>query len=210
VAHNLPQLTLESTNNRALTTSEKEELELPTTDAVTLHRGLIKLNFDATGEREILPQIIRLNDTVERLYLDIPYLGFPEGQASSVRVRLNIPDVNLGSNLQLKIRVQLFGRGNVNNLMPALYMSYRRLQKPGSSDTTAIPLPTAEDDDNSESGTLVFNTAVAVAANRAITRESSLFEVAAGDTVLVTLGRELGDPYPEIGVLRISGILSAG
>jgi hypothetical protein len=209
IAHELPQLTISSTNSRALTTTEKEALDLPTGDTVTLHRGFVKFNFDPTGEREIQPQIIRLNDTVERLFMDIPYLGFPEGQASSLRIRLNVPDVNLGAGLKLKIRVQLFGRGSVATPMPALYMSYRRLLKPGSNAETAIALPLTEDDDNSTEGTLVFNTAIAVAANRAIIRESSLFDVAAGDTVLVTIGREAGGTYPEVGVLRIAGIVSS-
>jgi hypothetical protein len=209
VAHELPQLTITSTNTRTLTTTEKEALDLPAGDAVTLHRGLIRVNFDPTGDREIQPQIIRLNDTVERLFMDIPYLGFPEGQASSLRIRLNVPDVAAGSGLQLKLRVQLFGRGSITQPMPALYMSYRRLLKPGASAETAIALPLAENDDNSAEGSLVFDTAVAVAANRAIIRESSSFAVAAGDTVLVTVGREAGGTYPEVGVLRIAGIVSS-
>jgi hypothetical protein len=209
VAHNLPQLTLTSTNTRTLTTTEKEALELPSGDAVSLHRGIIRVDFDPTGEREILPQIIRLNDTVERLFMDIPYLGFPEGQASSLRIRLNVPDINLGASLTMRVRVQMFGRGGIGQPMPALYMSYRRLLKPGGDASTAIVLTTAENDDNSEEGTLEFNTAIPVAANRAIIRESSPFEVLSGDTVLVTIGRATGDTYPEVGVLRIAGILTS-
>lgn len=207
IAHNLPQLSIESTNQRLLTTTEKEEFGIATSEAVQLHRGLVKLNFEALADREIAPQIVRLNDTVERLFMDIPYLGFPEGQASSLRVRLNVPDMNLGTPVQMRIRVQLFGKGSAAQTMPALYMSYRRLRKPGITPATAIALPSSEDQSTDDS--LVFNTALAVAPNRAIICQSSPFTVDPGDTVLVTLERRDGDTYPEVGVLRLAGILSA-
>lgn len=207
VAHNLPQLSITSTNERTLTAQEKEALDLTTTDAVSLHRGIVKLNFQALSEREIAPQIVRLNDTVERLFMDIPYLGFPEGQASSLRFRLNVPDMNLGTPVKMAIRVQLFGKGSAAVAMPALYMSYRRIPKPGATTGTAIALPTSENESTDD--TLVFNTAIPVAPNYAIICDSSLFDVLPGDTVLVTLERRAGDTYPEVGVLRMAGILSA-
>jgi hypothetical protein len=203
VAHNLPQISATSTNERNLTTAEKELLDLPTADTVILHRGLVRLDFDRLAEKEISPQIIRLNDTVERLYMDIPYLGLPAGQASSLRVRLNVPDANIGPNLQMAVRVQFFGKGSVNQQMPALLMTYRRLQKPGSSVSTALPLPV-----ESEEQSLSFDTSVSLPANKAIIRDSESFPVLAGDTVLVTIARAAGDAYPEIGLLRIAGILS--
>lgn len=207
IAHNLPQLSIESTNSRLLNTTEKEEFGIATGEAVTLHRGLVKINFEALADREIPPQIVRLNDTVERLFMDIPYLGFPEGQASSLRLRLNVPDMNLGTPVTMKIRAQLFGKGSAVQPMPALFMSYRKLTKPGITPATAIALPTSENESTDDS--LVFNTALAVAPNRAIVCESSAFSVAPGDTVLVTIERRLGDTYPEVGLLRVAGILAA-
>lgn len=212
IAHNLPQLTVESTAPaKYLTTEEKEEFGIAPTETVQLHRGLIKLNFEALADREIAPQIVRLNDTVERLFMDIPYLGFPEGQASSLRLRFNVPDMNLGTPVQMLIRVQLFGKGTAAQTMPALYMSYRRLVKPGITPATAVALPSTEENSNNTvtGGTLVFNTALAVAPNRAVICNSSPFAVNSGDTVLVTLERLAGDTYPEVGLLRIAGILSA-
>lgn len=207
IAHNLPQLTITSTKSRKLTNAEKEQFNIPTGENVDLHRGLLKLNFEALADREIAPQIVRLNDTVERLFMDIPYLGFPAGQASSLRIRLNVPDKNLGTPVTMKIRAQLFGKGSAAQPMPALYMSYRRIEKPGDTPGTAIALPTSET--ASTDDTLVFNTALAVAPNKAIVRESSPFYVAPGDTILVTIERRAGDTYPEVGLLRVAGILSA-
>jgi len=200
IAHNQPQVTVTSSRTRNLTTNEKDLLELPLTDTVVAHQGLINFNFDNQfADREILPQIIRLSDTVERLYMDIPYLGFPAGQASLLRIRLNVPDANLGTNLQMKIRVRYFGRGTAAQSIPALYMTYRRLVKPATTGTGLVL------EDNTD---VTFNSVVALPVNTVVERDSSNFDVAEGDVVLVTLGRADGDSYPEVGVLRISGIIS--
>lgn len=199
IAHSQPQVTLTSSRTRALTTAEKSALAFPSGDTVLAHQGLIKFDFENQfADREISPQIIRLSDTVERLYMDIPYLGFPAGQASLLRIRLNVPDANLGPNLQMKIRVRYFGRGTAAQSMPALYMTYRRLVRPASGGTALLLSDNA----------LTFNSVVALPPNTAIERDSSSFTVEEGDVVLVTLGRATGDVYPEVGVLRISGIIS--
>lgn len=199
VAHEQAQLTVTSSRTRNLNNTEKSLLALPTGDTVVAHQGLISLNFDNQfAEREVSPQIIRLSDTVERLYMDIPYLGFPAGQASLMRVRLNVPDANLGTNLQMKIRVRFFGRGTAAQTIPPLYMTYRRLPRPATGGTA---LPTTDT-------ALTFNSVVALAADTAIERDSDNFSIAEGDVVLVTIGRTTGDVYPEVGVLRVSGIIS--
>ena len=132
--------------------------------------------------------------------MDIPYLGFPAGQASLLRIRLNVPSGNLGSNLQMKIRVRYFGRGTIAQSIPALYMSYRRLVQPATFGTALIL--------SDVSPNLTFNSVVALPADTVVERDSSNFDIAEGDVVLVTLGRLAGDVYPEVGVLRISGIIS--
>lgn len=195
------QLILTGTQTRNLTTQEKEELAV--TGDVLLQQGIIKIDYtDLLVEREISPQIIRLSDTVERLYMDIPYLGFPAGQSSLMRLRFNLPDSNLGDNLQMKIRVRFFGRGGTVSTaatLPALYMSYRRLGKP---DTTGTQLPTTDTELN-------FNSVVSLRIDHATERDSDAFTVTAGDTVLVTIGREenIADVYPEVGILRVTGIV---
>jgi hypothetical protein len=196
-------LTITGTRTRALTSAEKTALGLSSSDTSTLKQGLITISYDdQMVEREIAPQIIRLADTVERIYLDIPYIGFPEGQNSAVRVRLNVPAANLGTSLQMKLRVQLFGRGGTSvtpATLPPMTMSYRRLTRPGPS---GVVLPTTDT-------SLTFNSAVSVTSDKALEIESSAFEIAEGDTVLVTLGRAgSSDGYAaEVGVLRMAGIV---
>lgn len=188
---------------RQLTNAEKTAFNISTSQNVTLHQGVVKIDYiDTLVEREISPQIIRLNDTVERLYMDIPYIGFPAGQASAIRVRFNVADSNLGDNLMMKVRVQYFGRGGTSSTaatLPSLYMSYRRLPAPATLGTT---LPTTDTP-------LAFTSSVSLRVDTAVTRDSAAFAIAAGDTVLVTLGREfnLSDVYPEVGMLRMTGIV---
>lgn len=196
-------LTLASTRSRALTAAEKAALELDANDTSLLHQGLITLSYeDQLVEREISPQIIRLSDTVERLLFDIPYLGFPDGQDSLVRVRLNIPAANLGTSLQMKIRVQLFGRTTA--VLPPMYMSYRRLSRPMQAVEPSLPaLPSADTelDFPVPAGSLAINTPIEV--------ESDVFAITSGDTVLVTLSRGgSADSYAaEVGMLRLTGVI---
>lgn len=198
---------------RPLTTQEKQQFNLTTPDPITLHQGILKIDYtDQLVEREISPQIIRLSDTVERLYMDIPYLGFPGGQAALLRLRFNVPSNNLGDNLRMKIRVQLFGRDGTSQqrkLMPSLYMTRRTLKLPALTSADGIGLETTDKP-------LTFNSSANLFIDRAITRDSVPFgddpddpddTVEEGDTVLVTIGRVEDNVYGEIGVLRVTGIV---
>lgn len=207
IAHDLTQFNLSSTNSRPLTTNEKLDLGFPTADTVIAHQGLVKINFaNQFAEREVAPQIVRLNDAVERLYKDVPYLGLPGAQESSLRLRFNIPYVNLSATtaLQLKVRVQLFGRGGAATgsptTLPPLTLTYRRLLSPGNS---TVELASADTN-------LSFPQSIALLRDRVTQKDSEPFTVAPGDTVLVTIQRpyNAADTYPEIGILRVSGIIT--
>jgi len=198
-------IALSSTRTRLLTAGEKTALGLPGSDNSQLHQGVVTVSYDdQLVERELSPQIIRLSDTVERLYKDIPYLGFPAAQASLVRVRLNVPAANLGEVLQMQIRVQLFGRASTANanVLPNMYMSKRRLPRPISG---GVPLAAVDDPE------ILFNpsTLGAVNGDTAVEITSEPFTVQEGDTVLITLRREADDGYPaEIGMLRMTGVIT--
>lgn len=185
-------------SGRYLTDAEKTALNITTSDAIPVHQGLLRIDYtDELVEREISPQIIRLSDTVERLYMDIPYLGFPAEQNSLLRIRLNVPEVNIEQNLTMKIRMRLFGRAN--GQLPTLYMSYRRLPRPGA---TSLPLPTVDADlDPVVPPSLPLDTVVEI--------DSESFDVQVGDTILVTVERRDDNAYNnDVGLLRIAGILN--
>lgn len=192
-------LTVTGSRSRALTAAEKVSLGLPTNNTVNIAQGLVTISYnDQLVEREISPQIIRLSDTVERLYQDIPYLGFPQGQDSLLRVRLNVPAANLGSSLSMRIRAQLFGRQTA--VLPTMTMSYRRLTRPTSG---GVSLPVSDT-------ALTFTVpASSVNIDTAVEVTSEAFPVAQGDTVLVTLSRSgASDAYgAEVGLLRLTGIV---
>jgi hypothetical protein len=195
-------IVLNGTRDRALSTAEKTALGLPANSTSRLYQGIVTVNYDDQFvEREISPQIIRLSDVLERLYLDIPYLGFPEGQDSLVRVRLNIPAANLGETLEMKIRAQIFGRaGGVSTavLLPPMQMFYRILPRPDGT----TPLATSDTE-------ITFDSEVSLNIDTPTEIESQAFSVSEGDTVLLTMSREgTGDSYDaEVGLLRLAGIV---
>lgn len=178
--------------------------------AGTVHQGLITLTFDdQLIEREISPQIIRLSDTVERLYRDVPYLGFPEDQESLLRVRINVPSSGLGQNLQMKIRTQIFGRGAqiTPTALPDMFMSRRIIPRPTTPDGDApdIKVGAALPINDTE---IVYDNVVSVLPDVPVEVESESFSVAEGDTVLITLRRDVDSYAGEIGLLRMSGVVS--
>lgn len=170
-------------------------------DATVVHQGIVALtvNLEPT-DRDLAPQIVRLQDAVERLYKDVPYLGFPASQDSLVRLRINVPPAGLPASPQMKIRTLILGR--VAATLPLLTMTYRRLPQPVIG--TPEALPTIDT-------TLTFASNVAVDVDEMVTVESEAFEVAAGDTVLVTIARDADAGYAgEVGIIRSGGVLLSG
>lgn len=214
VAHNMAQLRVTGSWARALTDDEKiyhsfvDSSNNPISEEILAHQGLLKITFDDQyAERELSPQIIRLDDAVERIYMDIPYLGFPQGQESSIRVRFNVPYVNIlaGGALKLRVRGQIFSRGGSTDTAASigvLYMSYRVIQPPTS--TISVPLPT-DDEESAETNILAGKQA---RRDHVIEANGGDIDVTAGCTVLVSLWRPAGDAVlGELGVLRLSGLL---
>jgi len=183
-------------------TSDRQRRLVPG-DASTplVHQGIVTLdiNVDPT-ESELPPQIVVLGDAVERLYKNIPYIGLPNGRDSGVRVKFLIPPEGLPDTPKFKVRLVIFGRGDAT--MTDLDTSYYRFARPA-------PTTTLTEGDTP----LSLDTAVAVTADDAIEIESELIDVAAGDTLLISLERAAdGSPtYDfEMGLIRIGGILVGG
>ena len=180
----------------------------PAAPTYLLEQGVLQIDYtDDNVDREIAPQIIRLSDTVERLYMDIPYIGLPTGQESLLRVRLNVPSTIAGP-LHMRVRVQLFSRGGTQSTtatLPELYMTYRLLPMPATLTGRQALITTETDEDvgfwPSAGLELLIDTVAQV--------ESEPFVVAVGDTVLVTIGRTAEfHTLAEVGVLRITGLVA--
>lgn len=199
-------IVLTSTQQTTRALSSTESNALGTGNSISIHQGLIRIDFnDPSLFKEISPQIIRLSDVIERLYYDIPYLAFPAGQESSVRLRFNVPVTGLSDNLDMYVTAQLLSRGNGSGGLPPLTVTYRRLEQPAAG--TAIPLNKTE---NNEGLTLTYNTSITP--DTVVETNTGSFCIKPGETVLVTIKRE-APPEPvtytsEIGLLRVFGVIT--
>lgn len=167
--------------------------------ADTLHRGVVRIQANLEpGSRDLLPQVVRLTDVRERSYQDVPYLGFPEGSGSSLRVKFKVPSSGVPTSPRFLLRGQFLGRAT--GTLPAFTCSFRRLPAPAP----ATPLATTDT-------VLSFPVPGAVGLDQVVLKESDSFAVAAGDVVLCSLGRAQGDGYAgEVGLVDLVGLLYPG
>lgn len=186
------KVSLSSTHSRYLTPGDESTPEV--------HQEIVTLDVtvDPT-DRELMPQIEVLGDALERLYQNIPYIGFPSNRDAGIRIKFVVPPEGLPDSPTLKIRVVIFGRGN--GTMTDMDTSYYRFARP----TAGVPTPVAGGDT-----AMVLDTAVVVTTDNAVEIESAPFAVAAGDTVLVSIDRAAaGTPTYEfeMGIIRVGAII---
>jgi len=190
------QVEISSTQQRYLDPDD------PSTDVV--HQGIIELSFvPDLAERDIAPQIVYLNDALERDYDDITYLAFPSGRDCEVRMRINVPPAGLPVNPVMLIRSQIFGLANgpFSN-MTAAYRIIERANvanQPVAGSNTALNFaPTMS------TATTGLN------ALQVKEIETEEFAIAAGDTVFITFTRAAAATpsySSEIGFMRIGGVI---
>lgn len=178
----------------------------------TLHQGRVTVTVPTdVANRELMPQIVRLDDVVERYYDGIPYLGFIPGRESSVRLRFHIPPVGLSSTQQMTLRAAIIGK--TAGTLDTLTVSYRKITR-GTG--TAVDLPTAALNEVTM-GASDFVSGVAVAANQYVEISSSSFPlvpgtegyIVGGDTLLVTITRPAANSYAgELGLLRVGAVFN--
>lgn len=199
---------LESTHTRLLDPDEAASEDNP-----TVHQGVVTVSVATNlSERELLPQVVRLEDTTEREYRGLTYYGFPNGRTSSLRLRYNIPPKGLPASPQLKIRVWLFG--HAVGPFSAMSLAYQKVAAPAAGAPTpitagdsalAFDVVTPSDDYDGSGGNLPADNVIVV--------ESESFSIAADDMVFISLARSLSASpayAAEIGVLRVSGVLIPG
>lgn len=190
------QVEISSTHQRYLDPDD------PTSDVV--HQGIIELSFvPDLAERDVAPQIVYLNDALERDYGDITYLAFPSGRDCEVRMRINVPPSGLPVNPVMLIRSQIFGlaTGPFSN-MTATYRIIERANlanQPVAGSTTALAFTPS-----------ISTATTGLAALQIKEIETEEFAIAAGDTVFITFNRAANATpsySSEIGFMRIGGII---
>jgi len=192
-------ITLTSTHNRL------QDPTLPASESnPVVHQELVTVNSGLSPlDQELNPQIVTLGDAVERTYKGLQYIGLKNGRDSGVRLKFIIPPSGLPAVPKFKLRLQLFGRAN--GTLTDLDTAYKISVRP---DGVATPTPIVDVD---VPFTLVTN--IAVTLDEISEIESEEIDIAAGDTIYVSIDRlTTGTPVysAEIGLHRFGGVIVDG
>jgi hypothetical protein len=194
-------------SSRVLLTSQRQRRRTPG-DATTplVHQGLVTVDVDLEpGARELTPQVTYLGDALERTYQEISYLALPPDRDSGIRMRFNVPANGVPTSPRLTLQVWVFGRAD--GPFAEVTASYYRIAAP----TPGTPTPITAGDTTLTLD--IVTPSAALTADNVILVSSEEFEVAAGDTVMISINRAQDaepDYAAEIGFIRVVGILAAG
>jgi hypothetical protein len=191
-----------SSSTVTLSSPSRRRLTVGNSSSPWLYQGPVEISVVPTEAREVEVQLIRLDGVEEQFYEDVTYLGFPAASETSVRCKLHVPSSTgfVSPTIALKLRIL----GRAAGTLPTLTVTARRLPKPSSGSSVALPLTA------SEFAVSITTTATLGASNRYIEVTSTAFAVVDGDTLLFTVQRGSGDAYAgEIGILQRTGIISA-
>jgi hypothetical protein len=163
-----------------------------------LYHGPVGISVDNSQDREVFVQLVRLAGVEEQYFSDVMYLGFSSSKITWLRGRVSVPDTLGLTNPQLVIGLRILGR--VVGALSQLVITGRRIPAAGAT-PTALPL--------ADASITLTTVATLTAINQYVDFVSSPITVAAGDDFLFTITRNAPDGYSgELGILRISGILS--
>jgi hypothetical protein len=192
----------------------------------TVYQGLVQIDVNTqAGELELPADLLRLDQTQERFYLEVPYIGFDANYDTSIRMRFFVPTTGLPAHPTVAIRMQVLGRAS--GTLPSLSLSYRILERPSQPAQPAPPAPPVLWAPPSSPVILpglidelplnLNGTGLGIGVDQYTEVQSDPIPVPstggnavnAGDTILVTLTR-IGtkDGYSgEIGIMRPVGVL---
>lgn len=177
-----------------------EQVDAAPAARTTVHHGRVGVAVTTSVNRELFPDLVRLDGATEEYFEDVMYLAFAQGRLQAIRVRFPVPetlDVTGGTTFQLRLRVF----GTTAGVLPSLGLTARRI--PASSDAAAT-LPPAD------SGLSIVTDATLPGPNQYVDVLSDPFSVVAGDDLLFTITRSDTDSYPgEVGILRVAGLIAA-
>lgn len=158
--------------------------------------GSLKLGLNL--RRELTAQVAAVTGVTEVTSAGFHYWRFPAGAVGTVKCQVDVPTLYLGAGPTVQLRLRLYGvsAGTLGNLS----LSYRRLPRPVAVGTPLTP-PAAP-------AALGLITAYAVGTGQYVDVLSSALAVAAGDTVVFDLTRNIGDGYGgDVGLVVAQGVL---
>jgi hypothetical protein len=160
-------------------------------------QGDVTVSLASFTGREIAPELVRIDDMSERFDGSIVYLAFLPDELTGLRARFNLPPSDLGTTPAVKLRAQLVGTAAGDP--PPIVLTALVIPRP--TGTPAIPVGDTE-------YTFDVTAAGTIAAGDYFEIESEAINVAAGDTVFLSLSRAGTDGYDgELGLLRMGLIL---
>jgi hypothetical protein len=174
-------------------------------DGEAVHHGPVGIAVSTDPSKELPVQLFRLDGAEEEFYLDTMYISLPEARETGVRCRIEVPADAALPSPQLRLRLTVLGR--VLGTLPTLTVTARRLPRPASGLDAPEQLP----DEDAEFAVAVDTAATLSLGGQYVEAAADPFEVAAGDTVFVSVTRADDDGYPgAVGLIRVSGLLVSG
>lgn len=163
----------------------------------TYAHGLINITTNLSGATGVLiPSLVRLEDVRQRFYEDIPLIGFPANQVSSLRLQFTVPP-NLPSATNFRLNLTLMGA--VSGTIPNLTFTYRILPKV----TVPTSIPTVDTP-------FVFATTQVITSNQYYDIGSNPLSVNPGDKLLFSITRSGTLGYSgEVGLIQAYGVLGS-
>ena len=180
-----------------ITGSTFEDKEIDTV-VRRVYRGEFGVSMVPEGSRELSTQLVRLDGVTESYFRETTYLGFPAGEQTRLRGKIQVPFSGpaIGT-LTLKLRVLARANGNV----PALTVTYRRI--PAATQASPAALPTTD------AAVTISTAKTGAIASTYYDVTATAFNVAAGDDVYFTIQRGVDAYAGEVGIVKIVGQLAA-
>ena len=150
---------------------------------------------DSISGKELELFLVRLEQTTEESYQNVPFLGFPTTILSSMRLKTVIPGSSLVTGT---LALRAWFLGTTVGALPTLQYSYRTINRPANQTTSLIALPTADSAD------IAIPLTTIASAYQYFERQTAGINVTGGDIVLFTIKRPAADAYSGmVGLLKI-------
>jgi hypothetical protein len=159
-------------------------------------RATLNVVVPGSDQSEGMIALVALDKVLEDKLYDTFFLSFPQGVASSLRGRIEVPRSGVIANPKMELWFWFLSR--LSGVLPDIAASYRRLARPSGYGT--VDLPTSD----TALANLTFSAYSSVGANKYIEAVSASFPIAQGDEVFFTLSRGAADSYAaNLGLVRM-------
>jgi hypothetical protein len=188
-----------NSDNVVLTGDATSKVNPLDASSATMYHGRIGITVAPETSLEVPARLIRLDGATEEYEFNTPYLGFAAAEQQAMRAVFDIPATLSIPEPQFQLRLRILGRAL--GTLPQLTVTGRRVLQPADGDTADLPT-------DGDEFAITIDTSVALASgNEYVEVVSEPFDVAAGDTLYLTVQRAYN---AELGILRHVGVITSG